>query len=125
LTAPLRFHFMNDPTMTHHWIEDRTNPEKRDWRLDRSEYKNDSYKDYAIVARFMDPNTDQLAIVAAGIGRGGTVAAGEFLIDPRRMEEMVSQVPRNWKQKNIEVILETEVIQGRSGPPHVLAVHVW
>jgi hypothetical protein len=125
LTAPLRFHFMNDQSMTHHWIEDRSNPGKREWRLDRSEYQNDSYKDYAIVARFRDPNTDQLAVVAAGIGRGGTVAAGEFLVDPRRMEEMVSQAPRDWKQKNIEVILETEVIQGRSGPPHVLAVHAW
>ena len=125
LTAPLRFHFMNDQSMTHHWIEDRLSPGKREWRLDRSEYQNDSYKDYAIVARFRDPTTDQLAVVAAGIGRGGTVAAGEFLVDPRRMEEMVSQTPRDWKEKNIEVILETEVIQGRSGPPHVLAVHVW
>jgi hypothetical protein len=125
LTAPLRFHFMNDASMTHHWIEDRANPGKREWKLDRSEYQNDSYKDYAIAARFRDPNTDQLAVVAAGIGRGGTVAAGEFLVDSRRMEEMVSQAPRDWKQKNIEVILETEVIQGRSGPPHVIAVHVW
>jgi hypothetical protein len=125
VTSPLRFHFMNDPAMTRHWIEDRANPGKREWVLDRSEYQNDSYKDYAIVARFLDPNTDQFGVVAAGIGRGGTVAAGEFLVDARRMDEMLSQLPRDWSRKNIEVVLETQVIQGRSGPPHVSAVHVW
>jgi hypothetical protein len=34
-------------------------------------------------------------------------------------------VPPNWKQKNLEIVLETQVIQGRSGPPRIAAVHVW
>jgi hypothetical protein len=125
LTSPLRFHFMNDPSMTHLWIEDRANPGKREWILNRSEQQNDVYKDYAIVARFLDPDTDQFAVVAAGIGRGGTVAAGEFLVDSRRMDEMLKQAPRDWSRKNIEVVLETDVIQGRSSPPRVSAVYVW
>jgi hypothetical protein len=116
---------MNDPPMTHLWIEDRSNPGKREWVLNRSEQQNDVYKDYAIVARFLDPDTDQFAVVAAGIGRGGTVAAGEFLVDPRRMDEMLKQAPRDWSRKNIEVVLETDVIQGRSSPPRVSAVYVW
>jgi hypothetical protein len=73
----------------------------------------------------MDPNTDQFVVVAAGIGRGGTVAAGEFLVDAHRMEEMLDQLPGNWRRKNIEIVLETQVIQDRSGPPRVSAVHVW
>ena len=36
------------------------------------------YKDYAIVARFADPNTDQYVVVASGIGRGGTEASATF-----------------------------------------------
>ena len=125
LTSSLRFHFMNDPSMTHFWIEDRANPAKREWVLNRSEQQGDHYKDYAIVARFLDSDTDQFAVVAAGIGRGGTVAAGEFLVDPRRMDQMLNQAPRDWSHKNIEVVLETDVIQGRSSPPRVVAVHVW
>jgi hypothetical protein len=125
LTSPLRFHFMNDPSMTHHWIEDRRNPGNHEWHLDRSEYQDDRYKDYAIVARFLDPDTDQTAVVAAGIGRGGTVAAGEFLVDAQKMAEMLNHVPHGWNRENIEVVLETDVIQGRSGPPRVVAVHVW
>ena len=126
LTSPLRFHFANDKEMSQLWIEDRNNPGKRGWMLDRTvQQQTGTYKDYAIVARLVDPNTDQYVVVAAGIARGGTVAAGEFLVDSRRMEEMVKQVPQNWKQKNIEIVLETQVIQGRSGPPRITAVHVW
>jgi hypothetical protein len=125
-TGPLRFHFANNPDMTQFWIEDRADPSNRAWTLDRSQQlQTGIYKDYAIVARLIDPNTEQYVVVAAGIGRGGTVAAGEFLVDERRMSEMLSQVPRDWKQKNLEIVLETQVIQGRSGRPRISAVHVW
>jgi hypothetical protein len=126
LTSPLRFHFANDRDMAQLWIEDRANPNSRGWMLDRTvQQQTGTYKDYAIVARLVDPNTDQFVVVAAGIARGGTVAAGEFLVDAHRMEDLLKQVPPNWKQKNLEIVLETQVIQGRSGPPRIAAVHVW
>src|SRR5581483_235760 len=125
LTSPLRFHFVNEPSMSKLWIEDRQHPQNRDWLLDRLQQQTEDYKDYAIVARFVPPDTDELSVVAAGIGRGGTVAAGEFLVDENRMEEMSKQLPAGWQKKNIEVVLETQVIQGRSGPPRVQAVHIW
>jgi hypothetical protein len=125
LTAPLRFHFGNDVSMTKFWIEDRNNADKREWLLTREQQKTEDYKDYAIVARFVPPDTDQVSVVAAGIGRGGTVAAGEFLVNENRMDEILKQLPVDWQKKNIEVVLETQVIQGRSGPPRVKAVHVW
>jgi hypothetical protein len=126
LTAPLRFHFANDRDMTQFWIEDRANPGRHSWVLDRSQQqKTGTYKDYAIVARFIDPNTDRFVVVAAGIGRGGTVAAGEFLVDQQRMGEMLKQVTKDWSRKNLEIVLETQVIDGSSGPPRINAVHTW
>ncbi|HTC95897.1 MAG TPA: hypothetical protein VK699_20820 [Terriglobales bacterium] len=126
LTGPLRFHFANDPEMTRFWIEDRTKPGNREWLIDRSQQlQTATYKDYAIVARFVDPNTDQFTLVAAGIARGGTVAAGEFLVDAKYINELTRQLPANWSHKNIEIVLETQVIDSHSGPPHIAAVHVW
>jgi len=125
LTSALRFHFVNDPSMSKLWIEDREHPEKREWLLDRSQQKTENYKDYAIVARFIPSDTDQYAVVVAGIGRGGTVAAGEFLVDEHRMREILAHAPQDWQTKNIEIVLETQVIQGRSGPPRVRAIHIW
>jgi hypothetical protein len=125
LTSALRFHFANDSSMSQFWIEDREHPEKREWLLDRSQQKTEDYKDYALVARFIPPDTDQYAVVVAGIGRGGTVAAGEFLVDEHRMQEILAHAPQDWQTKNIEIVLETQVIQGRSGPPRVRAIHTW
>jgi hypothetical protein len=125
LTSPLRFHFANDAAMNKLWIEDRANPGNHTWMMDRTKQQTGTYSDYAIVARFVDPNIEQLVVVGAGIGRGGTVAAGEFLVDEQRMDEMVKRVPSDWKRKNIEIVLETQVIGDRSGPPRVSAVYVW
>jgi hypothetical protein len=126
LTAPLRFHFANNSEMTRLWVADRENPTNQDWFLDRTnQQQTGTYKDYAIVARFVDPNTDQPAVVVAGIARGGTIAAGEFLVDADRMSEILHQAPRNWNHKNIEIVLETQVIQGHSGPPRVNVVYTW
>jgi hypothetical protein len=125
LTSPLRFHFANDAAMNKLWIEDRSNPGNHNWMMDRTVQQTGTYSDYAIVARFVDPHIEQLVVVGAGIGRGGTVAAGEFLVDEQRMDEMLKAVPGDWKRKNIEIVLETQVIGERSGPPHVSAVYVW
>ena len=125
LTSPLRFHFANDVAMNKLWIEDRSNPGNHNWMMDRTIQQTGTYSDYAIVARFVDPNIEQLVVVGAGIGRGGTVAAGEFLVDEQRMDEMVKRVSSDWKRKNIEIVLETQVIGDRSGPPRVIAVYVW
>ena len=125
MTAPLRFHFANDSAMNKLWIEDRNNPENHNWMMDRTVQQTGTYSDYALVARFVDPNIEQLVVVGAGIGRGGTVAAGEFLVDEQRMDDMLKRVPSDWKRKNIEIVLETQVIGDRSGPPRVSAVYVW
>lgn len=125
VTAPLHFHFANDAAMNKLWIEDRSNPGNHQWMMDRTIQQTGTYSDYAIVARFVDPDIEQLVVVAAGIGRGGTVAAGEFLVDSQRMDEMLKKVPGDWKRKNVEIVLETQVIGDRSGPPRIAAAYVW
>ena len=124
-TAPLRFHFANNPEMNRFWVEDRQRPDNREWFLDRSQQATGTYKDYAIVTRGLDPSTGRFVVVVAGIARGGTIASGEFLVDPQHMDELVRAAPTNWEHKNMEIVLETQVIDGRSGPPRINAVYTW
>jgi len=124
-TAPLRYHFANNPTMSQFWVEDRERPGSREWLLDRSQQATGTYKDFAIVTRARDPNTGRYVVVAAGIARGGTIASGEFLVDPAHMDELIRVAPKDWELKNMEIVIETQVIEGRSGPPRIAAVHVW
>jgi hypothetical protein len=126
LTRGLRFRFGNNPEMTQFWIEDTQSPTKTRWGVDRNlQQATNNYRDYAIVARFRDANTGQLAVVAAGIARGGTVAAGEFLTQAGEMDAIRNRAPKDWAGENMEIVLSTEIIDGRSAPPRIEETHFW
>jgi hypothetical protein len=126
VTRGLRYRFGNDPEMKHFWIEDTQSPAHAPWEVDRDlQVATNNYRDYAIVARFLDPNTGKIAVVSAGIARGGTVAAGEFLTQASNMEAIKSRAPKNWDGLNMEFVLSTEIIDGRSSPPKIEATYFW
>src|SRR6202000_3006522 len=77
LTNPLRYHFANDPNMTQFRIVDSQSPGQSSWGIDRGkQMATNNYRDYAIVARFTDSNTGKLAVIIAGVGRGGRDGGG-------------------------------------------------
>jgi hypothetical protein len=82
-------------------------------------------EDYAIISRVLDPNTQGIVITVAGLLRWGTVAAGEFLSEPKYMEEISRLGPADWDRKNIEIVIGTKVFNGNSGSPRILATHFW
>lgn len=127
LTKPLRFHFANDADMSKLWIVDDSKPAaKPEWVVDRSiQMATNNYRDYAIVARFTDSNTGQLTVVVAGIARGGTIAAGEFLTSVADLSELERAAQAAGDKKNMEVVLSTEIIDGQPGSPKMEATYFW
>src|ERR1700691_2791964 len=126
LTKPLRFHFGNNADMTRFWIADSNNPDRIDWVIDRPKQQaTNNYRDYAIVAQFTDSTTGKIAIVAAGVGRGGTIAAGEFLIDTAHLTQILNAVRASGGKKNMEFVLSTEIIDGQPGTPKMEAAYFW
>jgi len=123
LLKPLRFHFVNDESMTHFGIVDSEAKTPTTWVVDRArQFTTNNYSDYAIVARFTDSTTGKLAVVAAGIGRGGTIAAGELLTDPAQLAPVLRAAG---DKRNIELVLSTPIIGGEPGPPQVEAMYAW
>jgi hypothetical protein len=126
LTNPLRFHFANNPEMTQFRIVDSSAPGQTRWAVDRNvQMTTNNYRDYAIVARFTDTNTGKLEIVVAGIGRGGTVAASEFLTDTSDLSELTRVAKAAGDKKNMEVVLSTQIIDGQPGSPKMEASYFW
>ena len=126
LTKPLRFHFANNADMTRFWIADSNAPDRVEWVIDRAKQQaTNNYRDYAIVARFTDGTTGKIAIVAAGVGRGGTIAAGEFLTDTPLLTQIVNAAGASAGKKNMEFVLSTEIIDGQPGTPKMEAAYFW
>jgi hypothetical protein len=125
LTEPLRFHFVRQSGSSVCSIEDRDDPSGNRWSVDFSAPYSKLTEDYAIVGRFWDGITGQLLVIAAGISIHGTISAGEFLTDKRFLQEIRDRSPGESAHKNIEVVIATQVIDGKSGPPRVEAIHSW
>ncbi len=126
LTKSLHYHFSNNPEMTQFRIVDSANPSQMRWSIDRSQQMaTNNYQDFAIVARFTDSNTGKPAVVIAGIGRGGTIAAGEFLTDPDDLAQLLHAVRAAGGKKNMEIVLSTQIIDGQPGTPKMEASYFW
>ena len=80
-------------------------------------------QDYGIIARFTDPTTEQPTVLIAGISAEGTLAAGEAVTTPRYLDMLLKAAGN--PSGGFEAVIETRVIDGRSGPPAIVAMRTW
>jgi len=86
---------------------------------------DNSTDDYAIVARFHDALTENWVIMVAGLGRNGTEAAAEFVTSPKYLENFERSLPQGWGDKNMEIVIRTNVIDDKPSAPSVEAIQIW
>src|ERR1019366_9366517 len=89
------------------WIEDRTEPGQV-WKA--SLEGRLGAKDFAVVARVLNSKTGQLPIIISGIGMVGTQAAGRTISREQDLKTALRSAPAGWERKNLEVVLETDVV---------------
>jgi hypothetical protein len=127
LMERMRFTFQRDGDLL--WISDRENPVSRRWKVDRSRTDGDGRpimkEDFAVVSRAYNPRTGRITITVAGLSGYGTLAAGKFLTDQVSLEKLAQLAPRGWQDRNMQIVIGTEVIQENSGPPRILATTFW
>ncbi len=104
------------------WIEDHTRPGQvwkasTDGRL--------GTKDFALVARLLNSKTGQFLVIASGVGMVGTKAAGGFISHEQDLANALRGAPAGWEKKNMEVVIETDIVEGSPSPSRAVAVKVW
>jgi hypothetical protein len=82
-------------------------------------------EEYAIIARLSSSVFRRPVIVAAGLRSAGTRAAGDFVTDPDALSKFLETVPPEWKQKNLEAVLQVEMVKGAPGTVRAIAFSVW
>lgn len=124
LTDKMRFRLVGSDGAQGYIVDSKAKT-NANWTVDFHVPYSDRTQDYAVVAITHDDTLDQPLVIAAGIGPNGTMAAGEFLINRRDLDALWRMAPANWSGKNVEVVLATQVIQGNSGAPQIIAAEFW
>jgi hypothetical protein len=121
--AHLRYQFRGTD-QEKYWITDTKNPASETWEVDLKTQYPAVKRDFALIARAHDDSTRQVVVIVAGIGMSGTAAAGEFMVDPNRLEELRKRVGPGFRDHDFEAVLETDVVNGIPGSARILAVEV-
>jgi hypothetical protein len=108
-----------------YWVVDTKSPGNRSWAVDLKTQYGSVKRDFALVARIHDESTGQIQVIVAGIGMSGTAAAGEFLVDPDRLQELREKVGTGFRDRDFEAVLGTDVVNGIPGSARILATAVW
>jgi hypothetical protein len=107
------------------WITDSRDPGAKKWFVDFNRPYSQVTTDYAIVAYFRDPGTQQPTLIIAGMGENGTKAASEFITDDAQLTNALGESLRKPGGSNFEVVLSTEVVNGSTGAPMALVKEAW
>ena len=119
ITKNLRFFFGIENA-----IYDRSDPRVK-WSLDQLTPDWKTSEDYALVSRFTNPGSGQPVIVIAGLTNFGTQAAGDFLTNQSLLSEAMQRAPKDWKHKNFQLVLHTQIIGNSPERPSVIAANFW
>ena len=126
LSENLRFEPRQEGSLR--WILDRNNPNSRAWSREAvapGSLPSGSTHDYAVISRLIRARSDQPTLTIAGLSGYGTGVAGELASERSFPDLVAGKAPPGWEKKNLQVVIETEIIDNHTGPPRILAVHVW
>jgi hypothetical protein len=121
MTSNLRFQFAEKEGVF--WIQDRTLAEKQ-WFCQLGKHWEVT-EDFGIVSRLLDSKTGGLVITVGGITAPGSDAAAQFVSRPEYLAEGLRTAPPDWAKKNMQVVVQTTVIDSVAGAPRVVAAYFW
>lgn len=81
--------------------------------------------DYAMVARLPHSKTGGALIAIAGITQCGTRAAAEFITSRAGTAELIRSAPKDWENKDLELVLQTKVVNDIPTTPKIVALRTW
>lgn len=122
LVDPLRYHFIRNTVVQ---LQDKKDLQNTAWSIDFSKPYTTVPRDFGLLARFYDPTTEGQVMVVAGVGPYGTEAASEFIVNAEHLDELAHKLAPGWENRNFEVVLQTDVIDSKIGPPDMIAQTIW
>lgn len=120
VTENLRFEFRSEGNLR--YVFDRDNPGSRAWSTDAVVAPK---RDYAVISRLLSSRIGKPVLIIAGLRAHGTEIAGESVTSRAFLESLAGRTPSGWQNLNLQVVIQTEIIDGHAGPARIEAVHAW
>lgn len=95
------------------------------WLLKSLQDNGRTSEDYAVAGRVFDSGTMEPLVFVAGITQYGTQAAGEFIASEESFAEAMEKAPKDWRTRNIQILLHLDVIGKVPGKPTAIAIRTW
>lgn len=121
VTKGLRYQFRFEG-QSQPWVIDTAS--ERKWGLALTEDRRTPL-DYILICRMLDAQNGKLMVVIAGLAVFGTEAGGRILSDPKLLEPLLQQLPKDWATRNLEMVMKVEVVGGGPALPTLVAAHTW
>jgi hypothetical protein len=93
---------------------------KRVWRTVRDD-QGIPHEDFALISRQVSAKSGKSVITVAGLDQTGTRAAAEFVRDPARLDSALRKLPAGWQNKNLQLVLHTNVLDYLPSGTEVIA----
>jgi hypothetical protein len=94
--------------------------QKRVWRTVR-DAQGLPHEDFALISRQLSPKSGKFVFTVAGVDLTGTQAAAEFVRDPARLDAALRKIPAGWPDKNLQLVLHTNVLDDIPSGTQVIA----
>lgn len=121
----MRFRFERGTSNGKLWLGISDSQDSRNrWRVQEAPFDSPSV-DFALITRVFDRVSNTVFVSLAGLNQYGTEAATEFVTNPRYFDDLVRQGPPGWQSKNLQVVIETSIVQARPAPPRAIKAYFW
>ena len=82
-------------------------------------------EDYAVISRAFDPETHAPLILVSGCLQYGTQGAARLITNPELLAAAMSHAPHGWQKKNLQLVVQFDVVDNTPASSHVVASYYW
>jgi hypothetical protein len=122
LISQMRYYFDRHDETGRYEIRDRKDSGKAIVSATRGDSNGE---EFAIVCRVYSSTLEKQVYIVAGLADRSTSAGAEFLTNESYLREAFARAPSGWEEKNIQIVLKTDLVGGTAGPPTVVAAWFW
>jgi hypothetical protein len=113
------------------FVDDSTHGMIRDYGKATEWYPHDetpehhTNEDYGVISRAFDPETHAMLILVSGCMQYGTEGTARVVTNPDLLAAALRNSPKDWQQKNLQLVIQFNVVANSPASSRVVAAHYW